>query len=188
MFKFKNRLTGGKQKGFTLIELLVVIAIIGILAAVVLVSLNSARERGRDAKRLADLEAVRLALEVYADQNLGVYPADIGSPGLGPDEATFNTVVGVLAADGLISAVPTDPLAGRVYVAQLDLAANATTYLLGADLETSQAACGSDYDAADLENPDVAPLLVCGEAVAGECSGAEADNVDFCVCQGNACS
>src|SRR3989338_9061062 len=48
----------GKSKGFTLIELLVVIAIIGILSSVVLASLNSARAKGRDSRRVSDLKQV----------------------------------------------------------------------------------------------------------------------------------
>ncbi len=67
-----------KQKGFTLIELLVVIAIIGLLASVVLLALNSARARSRDAKRLADVRQMSSAIELYVNDN-GAYPATLGS-------------------------------------------------------------------------------------------------------------
>lgn len=54
-----------KQTGFTLIELLVVISIIGLLASVVMVSLNSARAKARDAKRLAEKNQMITALNLY---------------------------------------------------------------------------------------------------------------------------
>jgi prepilin-type N-terminal cleavage/methylation domain-containing protein len=67
----KNK-TSAYSAGFTLIELLVVIAIIGILSSVVLASLNSARAKGRDARRMSDLHNIQLALELYYDK-FGTY-------------------------------------------------------------------------------------------------------------------
>ncbi len=69
-----------KERGFTLIELLVVIAIIGILAAVVLVSLNSARQKSRDARRVADIRQIQTALELYYNDNSGYPAATAGAP------------------------------------------------------------------------------------------------------------
>lgn len=66
-----------KTRGFTLIELLVVIAIIGILSSVVLVSLNSARAKSRDARRLADLKQLETALAIYHNDNRA-YPTTNG--------------------------------------------------------------------------------------------------------------
>lgn len=61
------------NKGFTLIELLVVIAIIGLLASIVLVSLNSARAKARDARRVSEMKAIQTAIEMYADDHNGEY-------------------------------------------------------------------------------------------------------------------
>lgn len=62
------------KRGFTLIELLVVIAIIGLLSSVVMASLNTAREKARDTRRLADVRQLQLALDLYASSNGGYYP------------------------------------------------------------------------------------------------------------------
>ena len=61
------------KKGFTLIELLVVVAIIGILASVVLASLNSARAKGGDAAVKANLSGIRANAELQYDTMSGCY-------------------------------------------------------------------------------------------------------------------
>ena len=65
MMKIKKQ-----TQGFTLIELLVVIAIIGLLSTLAVVSLNNARQKSRDAKRVSDIKQLQTALELfYADKN-----------------------------------------------------------------------------------------------------------------------
>ena len=65
--------TSRHGRGFTLIELLVVIAIIGILASVVLASLNSARDKGANAAAKSSLNNTRAQAELYYDSNNRTY-------------------------------------------------------------------------------------------------------------------
>ena len=114
------------SKGFTLIELLVVIAIIGILSSVVLASLNSARKKGRDARRVMDIKQMQTALELYADANSNQYPVAF-------DAANIVT-------PGYMSVIPADPLGGAYSYTALDTDSDVATcesYHLGATLEES---------------------------------------------------
>ncbi|MEO8065919.1 MAG: prepilin-type N-terminal cleavage/methylation domain-containing protein [Candidatus Doudnabacteria bacterium] len=61
-----------KQKGFTLIELLVVISIIGLLASVVLVSLNGSRTKARNVRRSADISQLAKAFNLGLDNNISL--------------------------------------------------------------------------------------------------------------------
>jgi prepilin-type N-terminal cleavage/methylation domain-containing protein len=99
----KNRDFFKYQKGFTLIELLVVIAIIGMLSAIVFVSLKDSRARSRDAKRLTDVQSISQALSIYqnSEQRYPIYDGEItGSDALSVALQSYKFIAGM----------PLDPL------------------------------------------------------------------------------
>lgn len=106
-----------RGKGFTLIELLVVIAIIGVLASTVLASLNTARAKARDARRIVDFKQISLALEFFYD-TYGRYPITAGAPQWDGHwmnfQACLETGVGcgftITGYQSVLPKVPQDPL------------------------------------------------------------------------------
>ena len=140
--------------GFTLIELLVVIAIIGVLASIVLASLNSARRKSRDARRITDLKQIQLALELYFDaQSPPQYPAAT-DPAFNCT-ATLANGLEVLATGGFIPQIPRDPQGG-CYRYTSNSASPRTNYHIGATLEeATNPALSSDKDCDSTDNNPV---------------------------------
>ncbi|MFA6338442.1 MAG: type II secretion system protein [Candidatus Paceibacterota bacterium] len=92
------------SRGFTLIELLVVIAIIGILSAVVVANLNSARTKGADASVRANLSGIRTQAEIFYDNNSNRYNVD-GSTAvtIADCKTAGNRTAGSVFADAAVS-------------------------------------------------------------------------------------
>jgi general secretion pathway protein G len=151
------------KRGFTLIELLVVIAIIGILSSVVLASLNTARMKSRDTRRVADVKQLQIALALYYDAN-----------------SQYPTTLAPLATNGYIAVLPKDPVSGSNYAySALGSGATCSSYHLAAAIEDStNQALNNDGDFA-------AGTACTGSAAdfngnATSCSGTTAASTDAC--------
>jgi prepilin-type N-terminal cleavage/methylation domain-containing protein len=185
--KFFTDLSLRRQKGFTLIELLVVIAIIGILASIITVSLTSARAKGRDAKRVADIRTIQLALENYYSDN-GYYPTNLSTNSIAP---TY------------VSAIPTDPSTNVAYFytsytissgSSLCVSSKPIAYHVGAKMESNETTNPAlSQDAQSFDGSIPSTLLRCNvtgsvasfTGKAQDCSGTSDAFTDNCYDQTN---
>lgn len=163
--------------GFTLIELLTVIAIISILTAIVVPSLNNARIKGRDAKRVSDIKSIQLALSVYYDTHRTTgYPLSIQN----------------LVDAGYLPSLPKDTLGNAYVYSALGSSAFCSSYHLGSKVEGNVASV-SGADDRDLTSPGTGCTCngVSGTCVPGttgsvfngnatNCSGSTAVSPDMC--------
>ena len=89
-----------KKKGFTIIELLVAVGVMAVMSAGIVAAIGQGpRMRSRDARRKADLESIRTALEMYRN-NYGWYPSPANYDCIGALPCFSPTY---------ISNIPTDP-------------------------------------------------------------------------------
>ncbi len=129
------------KKGYTLIEILVVVTIIGLLAAVTSITYSQLSKQSRDAKRKADLEQIRAALEMYRSNN-NSYPiiaiSCSSSGGLTDASSTY------------LSSIPKDPQCSTktYYYRPLDVSGATcsgtevcTNYTLAAQTEVAGTTC-----------------------------------------------
>lgn len=95
------------QRGFTLIELLVVISIISLLATMAVTSLKNAQKKARDAKRMADINQLQKALDLYYDQ-YNTFPASDPCSGDEPNTSWCNSIQSLVGDNWVGLGAPLD--------------------------------------------------------------------------------
>ncbi|EKD76564.1 MAG: hypothetical protein ACD_43C00058G0002 [uncultured bacterium] len=134
------------NQGFTLIELLIVIAIIGLLATLAIVSLSTAQQKARDAKRIADLKQIQNAVELYNSEHNGAYP--IASAAANNIWAGTAAPAFAFALNPYLTNMPQDPTNDGTYYYAYGSTSTGTAYFVGATLEADNSALDGDDDTA----------------------------------------
>ncbi len=134
-------------RGFTLIELLVVIAIIGILSAVVLTSLNTARAKGTDASIKGSLSSARSQAELFYDSNGGSFINVCTNTTVGGVKSIYSMVLSAAEQAGLASFSKNATGSGTVAVCNESASAWAVQVPLKATASTWYCTDSSGYSA-----------------------------------------
>lgn len=120
------------KRAFSFVELIVVVAIMAVLSVAAIISYGPAQKKSRDSRRMADLEKIRMALEMA--RQLGVtYPPNLN----------------VLPTMGVIESIPQNPKGiGYSYGRS---PTNNYKYGLGTSMEDAGStncptACGANYN------------------------------------------
>ena len=115
-----------KRAGFTLIEVLIAIGLVAILAGIVIIAVNPARQfaLGRDTQRRSDVNAILNAIYQYATDNNGTLPASITA--LAVDTPTEICKSPVATCTGLVDLHPTLVGAGQTYLISMPVDPSST--------------------------------------------------------------
>lgn len=121
-------MTKNNKQGFTLIELLVVVALIATVSAVVLATLQSARQKTYNTIRNDNVEQLANAINLYLTNNSNTYPSSGGSVvgtgawacvGLDSGNCWSGTPTGLPSLNTklktVMARIPKDPTSGSMY-------------------------------------------------------------------------